>query len=241
MYNKLDVYAHRGASSTATENTMAAFEEARLLGATGVELDVHFSSDNVPVVFHDESLQRMTGVRKVITEVTIKELMKLKQGNRFTRRILGNRITLFQEVAQWAEQYAIPLNVELKPTMVGNEQAILDFLHTLDLPKGSHISSFDEVLLATVRRERPDIAVALLATKATDWEALKDKNVQFVHAHKRHYKPEKVQQVEKAGLTMRLYGIEGTEDFLAKPHEAIAGYITDYPEQVLAAIKKVKR
>lgn len=237
MYNLLDVYAHRGASSTATENTMAAFEEARLLGATGVELDVHFSSDGVAVVFHDESLQRMTGVKKLITEVTIKEIMKLKQGGRFTRRILGDRITLFKEVEQWAEQHAIPLNVELKATMADNAEAVHAFLHALHLPKGSHISSFDETLLATVRKQRPDIDVALIATKKTDWLALHEQDITFVHAHKRHYTPEKVQSVEKAGYKMRLYGIDGTEPFLAKPHEAIIGYITDYPEQVVKQVR----
>lgn len=237
MYNSLEVYAHRGASSTAVENTMAAFEEARLLGATGVELDIHFTKDDVAVVFHDESLQRLTGSKALITALTIKEVMKLKQGGRFTRRLLGARITLLKEVLQWAEQYAIPLNIELKESVCNKQDVLTELLQEITLPKGSHISSFNEALLLLVRQVRPDIPLALIATKKTDWHNLADKNMDFIHAHKRHYTPEKVKCVAQAGSLMRLYGIEGTESFLNKPEAPVIGYITDYPKQVIDKIK----
>ena len=54
------IIAHRGASGEAPENTLAAFELALRQGAGGIELDVHLSSDGIPVVIHDPRLSRTT-------------------------------------------------------------------------------------------------------------------------------------------------------------------------------------
>ena len=56
-------FAHRGGSLEAEENTMAAFERAVALGYTHIETDVQATRDGVPVIFHDETLERMTGER----------------------------------------------------------------------------------------------------------------------------------------------------------------------------------
>lgn len=54
-------FAHRGATTAADENTMAAFEAAARLGYRYIESDVQVSRDGVPILFHDETLERMTG------------------------------------------------------------------------------------------------------------------------------------------------------------------------------------
>src|SRR5262245_29766349 len=54
------VFAHRGGSALAPENTMAAFDNGLALGADGIELDVHLSRDAVVVVHHDRTLERTT-------------------------------------------------------------------------------------------------------------------------------------------------------------------------------------
>ena len=72
------VIAHRGASAEAPENTRAAFRRALALKVDGIELDVHVTRDGVPVVFHDTSLRRLTGVRAMITTKTWHELARLR-------------------------------------------------------------------------------------------------------------------------------------------------------------------
>jgi glycerophosphoryl diester phosphodiesterase len=57
------IIAHRGASAERPENTLAAFARALELGVDAIELDVHVTRDGVPVVFHDDTLQRLTGAR----------------------------------------------------------------------------------------------------------------------------------------------------------------------------------
>lgn len=70
------IIGHRGASAVAPENTLAAFEAAIAAGADGIEFDVRFAGDDVPVVIHDETLWRTSRVRRRVAEMTSNELSK---------------------------------------------------------------------------------------------------------------------------------------------------------------------
>ena len=71
------IFAHRGASGYAPENTLEAFALAQQQGADGIELDVQLSKDGVPVVFHDESLKRVSGHAGMIKDFTLEELQRI--------------------------------------------------------------------------------------------------------------------------------------------------------------------
>src|ERR1700730_12613249 len=70
------VFAHRGGSALAPENTIAAFDTGLALGADGLELDVHLSRDGVVVVHHDRTLERTTVLRGRIADRTADELSR---------------------------------------------------------------------------------------------------------------------------------------------------------------------
>src|SRR5438270_3294511 len=70
------VFAHRGGSALAPENTIAAFDNGLALGADGLELDVHLSRDGVVVVHHDRTLDRTTTLRGPIAMRTADELTR---------------------------------------------------------------------------------------------------------------------------------------------------------------------
>src|SRR5262245_54893095 len=70
------VFAHRGGSALAPENTIAAFDNGLALGADGLELDVHLSRDGVVVVHHDRTLERTTALRGPISWCTAHELSR---------------------------------------------------------------------------------------------------------------------------------------------------------------------
>jgi glycerophosphoryl diester phosphodiesterase len=74
------IVAHRGASSTRPENTLASFEEAIAVGAQIVELDVRLSRDGVLVVMHDPVVDRMTDGTGFVHELTATELASLRVG-----------------------------------------------------------------------------------------------------------------------------------------------------------------
>jgi len=70
--------AHRGAwDSAITENTMAAFKKAQSCGMDGIELDVHFTADDVPVVHHDPELSRLHGRTERILDLKFEDLRRI--------------------------------------------------------------------------------------------------------------------------------------------------------------------
>mgnify|MGYP000332160072 CR=1 FL=1 len=72
------VWAHRGASGYAPENTLEAFKKAEKMKADGVELDVQLTKDGELVVIHDETVDRVSGEKGFVKDYTLKELKRLK-------------------------------------------------------------------------------------------------------------------------------------------------------------------
>ena len=95
---RLLVIAHRGASAAAPENTIAAFELAIADGADGIELDVHLSSDDQPVVIHDVTRRANHRRLRVGQGRTLRELKRLDAGGWHGPRFQGQRIQTLQEV-----------------------------------------------------------------------------------------------------------------------------------------------
>ena len=86
------VIGHRGAAGCAPENTLASFRKAREQGAAWVEFDVMLSRDEVPVLIHDETLERTTNGRGRVNQLTAAELQSLDAGCRFGPEFVGEPI-----------------------------------------------------------------------------------------------------------------------------------------------------
>ena len=141
----MSIYGHRGASAEQPENTLAAFRRAIELGVAGVELDVHLSADGVPVVIHDETVDRTTNGSGAVSDHTVDQLRTLDAGRGEYVPALAEVLTLFGP-----EQH---VNIEIKSNAAG--QAVIDVVDALpDLSWA--ISSFDWSVLRYVREQRPD-------------------------------------------------------------------------------------
>jgi glycerophosphoryl diester phosphodiesterase len=94
------IIAHRGDSSEAPENTMAAFKKAIALGVDYLECDVQLSKDRVPVVIHDKTFLRITAGLKEhdVDQLTIKEIKELDAGSWFDFKFKGERIPTLEEL-----------------------------------------------------------------------------------------------------------------------------------------------
>lgn len=80
------IIAHRGASASAPENTLAAFRRAIACGADGIEFDVRIAADGVPVVIHDATLKRTAGRPERVSDISSKELSRVDAGSWFNRK-----------------------------------------------------------------------------------------------------------------------------------------------------------
>ena len=235
------IFAHRGASGHAIENSIIAFTKARALGATGIEIDIQRSSDNEIFVFHDNELSRLTGIKGFVFDHTAEQLLNMKLGRRFLRMFSSVRIPTFSAFLQWLEKNPMPVNIELKQSFLKDTSALERILPTLQLPAGSHFSSFHDELLQLVKKIRPDIETAIIVTKVFDWHELPYMtHIDAVHAHKKYYKRRYLKAAEAAQMPVRFYSIDGSESFLTKPHPIVVGWITDYPDRLAKHMKNKK-
>ena len=101
--------AHRGASTIAPENTIAAFDEALSLGCRAIEFDLRLTSDGTLVVLHDETVNRTTNGRGRVRDHTQLELMRLDAGSWLHPRFAGTRIPSLDEALRCILPRATPV------------------------------------------------------------------------------------------------------------------------------------
>ncbi|SIT81600.1 glycerophosphodiester phosphodiesterase [Edaphobacillus lindanitolerans] len=234
------VFAHRGASGSAFENTRHAFEEAVRLGADGIETDVQLTSDGVPVIVHDADLYRVTGMRKFITELTAEEAIRVRLGKNRWKRLFGERLMTLRELVSWAsERPGIAFNIEVKETFLERPEALGEVIGLCRKLGNVHLSSFHYPLLVKAKWLDPAMETALIATKKSNWDNLSEySSADAFHIHKRLWSGRYLEAIGRSGKVARVYGVDGTEPFIARPEPFVSGWITDYPEQVHKAMKK---
>jgi glycerophosphoryl diester phosphodiesterase len=158
------IIGHRGAAGHAPENTEAAFAAAVALGADAVEFDIQFTSDGYPVVFHDETLERMAGVPVRVRDYTESVLKGFDIGFRHGARFRGERIPCLEEVAR-AVPPPLELHVELKDYEPVTEDHLRRTVETLsrsgDLERAIFSSPHEDVL-TEMQRLAPEARRALL-------------------------------------------------------------------------------
>jgi len=165
------VIAHRGASADAPENTIAAFELALDDGADAIELDVHLSADQQPVVIHDFTLERTTDGSGPVGAHRVRDLKRLDAGGWRGRGYRGQRIQTLQEVLErfrertrfWVE---LKGGTQLYP---GIEERVVSMLEIYDVVGRSLVQSFDHDALARIRSLSREVRTgALLETRSFD-------------------------------------------------------------------------
>lgn len=158
------IIGHRGAAGLAPENTEAAFRAAVAAGVDAVEFDVQFTADGCPVVFHDETLDRMAGVGARIPDYSESVLKGFDIGFRHGPQYRGERIPSVAEVADLIPGF-IELHAEVKAYQPVTPDQLRRLLDTLESHGGLArviLSSPHEETLSDIARLRRDARTALL-------------------------------------------------------------------------------
>lgn len=153
------ITAHRGSSREAPENTVAAIKKAIEHHADYAEIDIHLTSDGVPIVFHDEDLSRMAGIAKRPNEFTLVELQKIDIGTSFSPKFAGEKIPTLKEVIDTARG-KIKINIELKPVRGSREllaEKVADLIREEDFEKQCFVTSLDAKSVALAYARNPKL------------------------------------------------------------------------------------
>ncbi len=147
------IIGHRGACGYAPENTIASIQSAADMGCDWVELDVKLTSDDVPIIFHDDNLIRTTGHEGLVAETPYSVIKELDAGSWFGDSFIGEKIPTLEEALECIIENGMGLNLEIKPCAgreIETTQIALDHLSRIwDDHEKIMISSFSQVSLET--------------------------------------------------------------------------------------------
>lgn len=223
------VIGHRGAAAYAPENTLESFREARRRGATWVETDIKLTADGVPIVMHDESLKRTTGVDRLVAKTP--------------RAELPAGVPTFEEAIACFGEEGLGCNVEIKPCPGREAETGRVVVETLRRCWPAHLpppllSSFSDTSLAAARDAAPEFARALLLGEIGDDWKRRAEAVAAVGINTNGKKLTAVRAVEirKAGYLLSVYTIDDGDVARALVGMGVQCVITDAPDVILAAI-----
>ncbi len=234
------VIGHRGAAGHAPENTLVAIRKAAALGARWVEFDVKLSGDDVPVLFHDDTLERTTSGRGPIAQCAAAGLANLDAGAWFGRAFAGEPVPTLDAAMAELAALAIGANVEIKPSM-GREtetgQAVGKALAAGwpgNLP-APLISSFSPIALAAAAAAAPDIPRALLVFGVPrDWRRqLEDLQCAALHCLSRKLREGRARDIITAGYTLRCFTVNRPRRARQLLGWGVDGIISDFPDRLL--------
>lgn len=203
------IIAHRGASGSAPENTLAAFKQAKQLGINWVEFDVMLAACGELVVFHDDTLERTTNGQGLVLEHTYQQLQQLDAGSWFDRKFIGEKIPAFSQVLPMLDALSLQANIEIKP-FPGTESAIVKKL-LAELPISHHflLSSFSLKFLRLLRDHSTQLRLGLLMDDwLPNWLELSTELVcQTVNVNYLSLTKERVKQIKESGRLALAYTV----------------------------------
>jgi glycerophosphoryl diester phosphodiesterase len=202
------IIAHRCGGGLAPENSLAGLAAAARIGCHGVEFDTMLSVDGVPVLMHDETVDRTTDGRGAVAALTVAELRQLDLG--------GEPVPLLVEALAHCAQLGLWANVELKPPAGGEAELgrVAGELLAARWNGRGVVSSFSAEALVAAWRLAPELNYALLVEALpVDWqERVRQVHAVAVHAAAARLTDAALAAVQADGLMLACYTVNRRAD-----------------------------
>ncbi|HWH03586.1 MAG TPA: glycerophosphodiester phosphodiesterase [Gemmatimonadales bacterium] len=214
------VIAHRGASGAEYENSLAAFKKAGELGADGIELDIHATTDGALIVHHDPAVGGT-----VIARATAADISKLKLPN-------GEPVpTLAQAFVAAGPKLRVYVEVKtLPPQWDGQLFATLDAGPN---PGGYAVHAFDHRIIQRLRRQRPKLQAGVLSASYLDDNVapVRAAGAQVLWQDQAMIDAALVEEVHDAGFGVIAWTPNEISDLSRLAAQGVNGLCTNYPDR----------
>lgn len=235
--------AHRGASTIAPENTLAALGAAADAGVEAVEFDVRLTRDGACVVFHDDDLDRTSNGSGPVAECDLADLQRLDAGAWFSPAFAGEPIPTLSEVHELCSARGLTANLEIKADP-GGEAAVARAVCAELVSRGEAspvtvVSSKSAECLRIVRREMPLMPIALILHNESLWRALdeaRDIGCAALHVSRRRVRGLLVARVKDAGLQLGAYTVNEPARAKRLLTKGVDYLFSDVAEQLMPAL-----
>ena len=235
----MQIIGHRGNAGEAPENTLAAFRQAIALGADGVEFDVHLSRDGVPVVIHDESLERTTSGRGRVSDATAAALAALEAGAWFDPPLAGEGVPSLAAVLALLAPSPLAVHIELKTARFpypGLVPAVLAAVSAAGLTGRTVLSSFNHHTLREAMGLSPRLpCAALLDGRLLEpWDYAARHGFQALHPFHPAVDEAFVRECHGRGLVVRPYTVDDPVEVARLRGCGVDALISNHPRRLLA-------
>ena len=240
----MKVFAHRGASGYAPENTLEAFDLAAKMGAHVVELDVHICRSGELVVAHDETVDRVSEGTGLIRDLTLSELKGL-HFNRTHPEYANARIPTLAEVFSLLKPTGLQINIELKNSCIDYpelEKRTMELAaREFDLNRVL-FSSFNHYSMQRVKALAPQQYCGLLydATLVRPWAYAQALGMDALHPMFTEVLVPggECAAAHRAGVEINTWTVNEPEDLRGVFREGADIAITNYPDRALEILKE---
>lgn len=236
------VIAHRGDSARAPENTLPAFQSAVAAGADLVELDYFHSADGVPIVFHDEQLDRTSdaprvlGQRKLkVSEQTLAQLKRLDAGSWFAPEFAGTRIPTLAEALDVIQNGSVTL-IEHKG---GDAETLIELLRQRDELGDVVVQSFDWQFIADCHRLAPELRLTALGDKPfakSKLDEIARTGAVVVGWNHKYLQASDIVEIHRSRLQVWVYTVDDRDRAQELIRARIDGIITNDPRAMLTLV-----
>jgi glycerophosphoryl diester phosphodiesterase len=233
------VFAHRGASGYAPENTLASFQLARELGADGVELDVQLTKDGEVVVIHDETVDRTTGGTGWVKDLSLAQIKALNasMGN---ETYPDEKVPTLSEVFDLLADSQMMINVEIKDSRVlypGIAEKVLALIDQRDWEYRITISSFNHMTLAHIRQIGSLASTGVLFHDVLyePWNYAHQLWATALHPHYLYAVgvPDLIDESHNSLLEINVWTVDEIADIDLMLAKGVDGIISNYPDRVV--------
>ncbi len=224
-------YAHRGASEYAPENTLSSFYLGLLYGANGIETDVQKTKDGVLVLFHDDTLDRVSSGSGRLEDYTLEELKKLKIYGNCTTGFYDRIITLREFLEKFAD-YDISFAIELKGE--GVEEGTLDMVKEFGILNKVTFTSFKYEYIKKIKELDKTARVGWLvfSTDNGEVERLLALGGEELAPMAEIVTKEQMRAWRKLGLGVRAWNVTSVAKMKTLCHLGVDGMTVNFPDRL---------
>ena len=232
---KTYIWAHRGASAYAPENTMEAFKLANKLCADGIELDIHMTKDGHIVVAHDETIDRCSNGSGRIIDKTLNELLTYDFSNNMPD-YNNSKIPTLKDVLCYVRDTDMTINIEIKSDAViyeGIEEKAATMVSKLGMKKRVIYSSFNHYSLMVLKKLDKTIPIGLLYSEAMIEPYLYARHLKAEAIHPFYptlMVPNTVSGCKSNGILIHPWTVNEPEHMTWMFREGVNAIITNYPD-----------
>ncbi len=246
------IIGHRGCAGYAPENTIEAIHTAADMGVKWVEIDVKITKDDIPIIFHDDTLERTTNDHGKIADKTLSEIKELDCGSWYGESFIGVQIPTLEEVIDVLLERDLGLNLELKPCEGRDKdtaEIALDLLSSIwDDHDNLYISSYSMVSLERAADMASDWSRGIVMgyNSKKDWiESLKAKKLpedfpkisQYLELSAVSIDQEFcsnliTKEILNQNMHIIPYNVNDARRAIELQHLGIKNFISDYPDEI---------